>query len=261
MQNVRPILFSGPMVRALLDGRKTQTRRLFKLPTKTHSGGPIYERKDMGGWEATTLGGGGCFTIGPGGECIAVQEHPAIWHRTTGVCAGAPYAVGGLLWVRETTVIAPPRWTDTPANPRGPHRQETAYLADNDCMEAARDYGLKKTPSIFMPRWASRITLEITDVRVQRLQDISEADAIAEGVSKIRDNCYAIKGFDYDLSGLGHNNSIIPFAKLWERINGPGKEINGEWVSAWELNPWIVALTFNVHKLNIDAFLQQREAA
>ena len=90
-------------------------------------------------------------------------------------------------------------------------------------------------PSIHMPRWASRLVLEIVSVRLERLQDISEKDALAEGVTKIRDGCHVIKGFDYDKAGLCHTHAVTPFEKLWESINGPG---------SWALNPWVWVVEF-----------------
>jgi len=98
-------------------------------------------------------------------------------------------------------------------------------------------------PSIHMPRWASRLTLVVTATKIERLQDISEADAIAEGVTKVKDACHVIKGFDYDLSGLCHTSAVTPFEKLWTHLHGD---------EAWDANPEVVALTFTVHKINID---------
>lgn len=126
----RPILFSAPMVRAILDGRKSQTRR------------------------------------------INVKDR------------ARPYYAGDRLWVRETTIITPKRWndgtgcthTDADGDPR-----IVQYLATHPDREAADDYKLKATPSIFMPRWACRLTLDVAAVRVERLQEISEDDAKAEG--------------------------------------------------------------------------------
>lgn len=258
MANVRPILFSGPMVRALLDGRKTQTRRLIKAEV-----GPPPDMLNMEHAARHVAPYLDAYCGGPRTELNprGMTSKWCWWTRDDRPCLpqfDVRYKPGDVLWVRET-------WQALSFGDYVPtkHRVSDVRFAATDALAnlSPDDRGYPWRPSIFMPRWASRITLEITDVRVQRLHEISEADAIAEGVSKIRDNCYAIKGFDYDLSGLGHNSPTIPFAKLWERINGPGKEINGEWVSAWDANPWIVALTFNVHTMNIDAIMAQAEAA
>lgn len=109
--------------------------------------------------------------------------------------------------------------------------------------EAVKDYGLRIRPSIHMPRWASRLTLTVTDVRVERLQDISEADAIAEGcpVSTMPGT------IGHPLCPVGFNEMGTPiywFRELWNSINGP---------DAWDANPWVVALTFDVARRNIDA--------
>lgn len=110
-------------------------------------------------------------------------------------------------------------------------------------------------PSTHMPRWASRLTLTVTDVRVQRLQDISDADAIAEGVTRCT--------WAEDMAGDGrtewhvpectpgeypgctnsHPTPRGPFMELWDQINGTG---------AWQANPWVCATTFEVHRCNID---------
>jgi hypothetical protein len=216
----RPLLFSAPMVRAILDGRKTQTRRVLKLPKKTHSGGPIYERPDMGGWEATTHGGGGCFRIGRAGERISVPEEPAIWHRTCGVCMTMPWKAGDRAWVRET-------W---------------AYDDDGAILRAGErpfnpDFRPRWRSPIHMPRRFSRITLLIEDVRVQRLQDISEEDAVAEGIDP--EEVWKIVG----VTGPTNGGSTQAFAAIWDRIHSPG---------AWGQNPWVCALTFQVKKANID---------
>lgn len=211
----RPILFSAPMVRALLDGRKTQTRRLVKDPVFFQN----------------------CVPHVPVG---VHGSHP--WK--------CPYGVpGDLLWVRES-------WTDfedtePTDNPKRVRRVTKAmYAADFEGFKKPdRDFNWR--PSIFMPRWASRLTLEITNVRVERLHDISEEDALAEGVTRIRDACHVIKGFDYDEVGLCHSSPITPYYKLWEHLNGAG---------SWDANPWVVALTFKVHTANVDTVLAQRQA-
>jgi len=252
----RPILFSAPMVRALLDGRKTMTRRVLRLPTKTLSGGPIYERKDMGGWEPTTNGGGGSFTVARDGSRVLSRETVGIWHRTTGVCLDVPYQVGDRLWVRESI--------DKVCTDPG---DEVHYMADWD--GDARGLGWR--PSIHMPRWASRLTLTVTDVRVQRLQDISEADAQAEGIvwqePTDDDRAWAraraadgegdgsIEGV-WIAPGTRQGYGARPNAPEW----GPTPEfafrllwdsLNARRGFGWDDNPWVVALTFTVEKRNI----------
>ena len=236
----RPILFSAPMVRALLDGRKTQTRRIMNidkfaeyLAAYDSSGavkeylpgrlGMEYVHRELGLWNAET---------NPGGR--------SAWY------VPIRFTVGDRLWVKETAWICPPMWTDSPVNPMGPQRQEVAYVADDlsgYTSDAAQDYNLKKTPSIFMPRWASRLTLTVTDVRVERLQDISRADAIAEGLALASN---VLEEFWRWPKPHHENLWLSPpaaYRHLWNAINGK---------DAWDANPFVVAVSFEVHKCNID---------
>ncbi|WP_182912758.1 hypothetical protein [Paracoccus onubensis] len=231
------LLFSGPMVRALLDGRKTQTRRVLKLPTKTHNDGPIYEHPKMGGWAAGTIGGKGCY-LDPA-KTIPAPERTCIWHQTTGTTMLPSYAPGDRLWVREAFsydsldvdregVLPPWYWAD--GNP------------------SSGDFTRPK-PSIHMPRWASRLTLIVTDVRVQRLQEINEADAVAEGIEG---------------DGQGAWRCYLPEPKNQTHWSCPRESFRTLWDSlnakrgyGWDVNPWVCAVTFTVHRMNID----QMEAA
>ncbi|WP_414461747.1 hypothetical protein [Hyphomicrobium sp. DY-1] len=224
---VTPTLFSAPMVRAILDGRKTMTRRILKPQ-------PDFPPHPRGGIGFSALTPERHYEIRGWTE----EQGPLMRHRPL------RFWRGDLLWVRET-------W---------------ARVHDNfDCddpfcrhrfMFAADDQGgndeLKWKPSIHMPRLASRLTLEVKSVKVERIQDISDDDALAEGVSKIKDHCYVIKGFGYDTAGLCHSRPTIPFAILWKHLNGE---------EAWEANPYVVAVTFKTHQCNVDDFLKQREAA
>lgn len=242
----KPIIFSAPMVRALLDGRKTQTRRLLKLPTKTHSGGPIYERKDMGGWAATTISGGGCFTVDRQGNRTPAPERPAIWHQTAGTTMALPYAPGDRLYVREAFAMAPAvRHPDRVKNviyrADVPDAEPPAgtVLTMDQIMWAGAEL-CKWKPSIHMPRWASRLTLTVTEVRAQRLRDISEADARAEGIQPLGPIFTVEKP-----NGLsaGGTTARAAFAILWNSLHGP---------DAWDANPWVVAVSFTVQHRNID---------
>jgi hypothetical protein len=192
----RPILFSAPMVRALLEGRKTQTRRVVK--------GMALE------WLKP-----GMFTR----EVVASPENH--------LC---PYGQPGeALWVKETSAhhvqaIGATRDKDGPF----------VYAADGEIAKQHR-LGDKWKPSIFMPRRASRILLEITAVRVERLQDINEADAIAEGVEHISDegpNCYSMNIGDYSLNAP---TAAATYAYLWDCIKGTG---------SWDANPWVWVVEF-----------------
>lgn len=175
----RPVIFSAPMIRALLDGRKTMTRRLAW-------------RMDCGN---------------------RVQWAPSPWQRVQ---------PGDRLWVREV-------WK--PVHSGDPSRG-ARYQADVD-----RDQTIWRTP-IHMPRWASRLTLTVTATKIERLQDISEKDALAEGI-----HWDPLAGM-YNCSGEWRSNIVPGFRALWESLHGAG---------AWDRNPDVVALTFTVEKRNIDA--------
>jgi len=201
----RPIIFSAPMVRALLGGTKTQTRRVVMDAAEIARGpweGPA-RLHESGDWQ------------------IKVQTYNS-W-KTLPV----RYAVGDRLWVRESIYHLPHgRGFDATHGMNG----TVAYLADGkgEWYARARAAGAKSIPAIHMPRWASRLTLLVTDVRVERLQAISEADCWAEGV----ENCGEVDG---GRSIPGHGRDL--FRSLWNSINGP---------EAWDANPWVVAVSFNV---------------
>ena len=189
----RPILFNGSMVRALLAGTKTQTRRVMKPQPRRVDGG------------------------------VPFGDAPQWAHAEPGTAMmRCPYGQrGDRLWVRETFQ----RFTDD---------GETLYKADPAGLEAMnelmRDEYIEARwrPSIHMPRWASRITLEITSVRVERLQDIDISAAQAEGVS---DTGPLI----LDSAGNEQGGPIAEYAVLWEQINGPG---------SWDANPWVWVVEF-----------------
>jgi len=192
----RPIIFSGPMVRALLDGRKTQTRRVLKPQPKY--GFEPWQDEDIGDWWQSGHGEAG-------DDILAV-----------------PYAIGDRLWVRETF-----REIEGDA-------LRATYAADTQSWVKYGGGGPWR-PSIHMPRWASRLTLTVTDVRVQRLQDITPANAIAEGIRPAANS----QTIDCDTP-----NPVDEFAHLWNTIHGP---------DAWDRNDWVAALTFTVEQRNIDA--------
>ena len=205
----RPILLSGAMVRALLDGRKTQTRRAVKLP----------HQNPLGKWEALQVGGtkGGLNALG---QSIPLQD--AIWHTRTGDALLCPYGQpGDRLWVRESFCHI----YDNNKPPAKRELEDVAYMADN-IQPDPYAYGPWK-PSIHMPRWASRITLQITGVRVQHLQDISEQDAIAEGIEKTPHGLWSLYG---QVDSDGTYSPTSSFCALWGSLNGP---------ESWDANPWV----------------------
>lgn len=206
-----PILMSGEMVRAVLDGRKTQTRRLLTSPL----------RKAMPGdrlWVRETIEIQGVYTDG----VRVVYE--------------ASRSRGGSEAIGMATTPPGIRVTAQPG---------------------------KLRPSIHMPRWASRITLVVEDVRIQRLQDISEGDALSEGVPLIHEGNVGDEIFCPTCQGNGVHGALgsgygvtevdcsdcataeQKFSNLWNRLHSkPGER--------WEDNPEVVAIRFAVHRCNID---------
>lgn len=189
---------SAPMVRALLDGTKTQTRRVVKLKP-WHQ---IEERDDGSPWPWMH-------------DC----------DRDADFWLPGPYGVSGdRLYCRETWA-APHAYDHLP--PRLIPQDARIHYAANE-----ERGGLLWRPSIHMPRWASRILLEVTDVRVERLQDISEADALAEGIEYLpRMGGFALP----DGSHFHVFDPRISYWSLWDAINGPG---------AVEANPWVWCVSF-----------------
>lgn len=212
VQRERPILMSGPMVLALQENRKTQTRRIVKAGY-FHS--DIYHIAEMGEIDG----------------CAAVHFSDS---AHAGLDVRCPYgAPGDKLWCRETWA---PRGVSQIGG--GPLETLIAYRADGAMHglphhDIARVVGEWK-PSIFMPRWASRITLEITNIRVERLQDISEVDAKAEGAPEPtgRRGCYPAPWATAKAGPIDYRDS---YRALWERINGRG---------SWAKNPWVWVIAF-----------------
>lgn len=201
----RPIIFSAPMVRALLDGRKTQTRRVLK-PQPVWDNGALGIEDAKGRWifASNTENGFG-------------EGLPRSAFRM-------PYTSGDRLYVREAHKLID---------------QHCDYRAD---WPEATQHLFRWRPSIHMPRWASRLTLIVTDVRVQRLQEISGEDCIAEGVDC--ETCAA--SWTVGRSACNQRGCFEirqNFRTLWNSLHGPG---------AWAANPWVVAISFDVKRGNID---------
>ena len=247
------------MVRALIDGRKTQTRRILKPQPPAwaeHCGWSAFTPKGRVGYRGTRDDGR-----------FAENSIPL------------RFAKGDRLWVRESHRIA--TWEedgavwltyDADGARSGPLEPPNGEFVELLCAKLdaagvlARDNGfygddipdrLLRRVSIHMPRWASRLTLAVTDVRVERLQEISEEDVRAEGLRKLsKDDGRVWKFGMADRDGLpGRDNDGWPwahwstdhrlaFAQLWDSINGE---------DAWAENPWVAALTFTVEHRNIGA--------
>lgn len=196
---VRPILFSGPMIRAIIAGRKWQTRRVIKLQPDVPD-------------QFVKTGSGGCVLLNP------AHANPSEGAREISCPYGRP---GDWLWVRET-------WA--------PYGQGAVYAADENAMAS------RWRPSIHMPRKLSRLSLRISAIGIERIQDITEAEAKAEGVDPKR-WCDLKTASLSILGGLGAYLPAEPryrygFYEVWESINA--KRGYG-----WEINPWVWVITFD----------------
>lgn len=229
----RPILFSAPMVRAILDGSKTQTRRILKKqPYVSVSNPPRFSDIEIGDLFVCP----DTFPTGPErgsviAECTALGTYHCMG-QTAFAEKHSPYGVAGdHLWVRET-------WQHS-NHPLGPYDDECEvfyradYLDDplGPDLERSRD-GIRRQwrPSIHMPRAAARTLLDVTGVRIERLNAISDADCIAEGIGLTG----AAEGVL--LTDLLESLPRAHFRQLWESINGPG---------SWDANPWVWVIDFN----------------
>ena len=216
----RPILFSAPMVRALLAGTKTQTRRVFSSRNTA-----IWFR---GAWE--NLDFNDAF-IDAGPSPIG---NPGPYLNVARPCDDTRHRVYPLmqpddrLWVRETWK---PHSIYADMKPREMPKTNIFFKADDGYAPS----NTRWIPGIHMPRWASRLTLTVTDVRVQQLQEINEEDARTEGCP-----------YPVEWSGRFVDRDETAktwFKSLWNHINGPG---------SWDANPWVVAYTFTDERKNID---------
>ncbi len=224
----RPILFSAPMVRAILEGRKTMTRRVMRIqPSEQWSPaeyGDIHKMRAgdfvLRHGEPLVVGWGPCSADGEEGySCPYGQPGDRLWLRETWCHA----------WDGERDC-----WTD-------PER----YYYRADGVEVVDEDGDDRSPwkpSIHMPRRASRITLEVTGVRVERLQEISYEDSIAEGIGNMASLCDEMDPSWRNIAG--ETTEVVArrlrwpqreFKNLWTSINGAG---------SWEANPWVWVVEF-----------------
>lgn len=233
----KPILFSDPMVRAILDGRKTQTRRLINPQPEARV-------------DSAFIGVDGIARFS-----WETARSPISYARND---RRLKAAIGDRLWIREACAT----W-------EGGHR-DVVYRADttekdwSDLSSDARSGApWKRRPSIFMPRWASRLTLIVTDVRVEKLQAMTPDDAIAEGIIDHHGTiigAHGAGGVHHEImaDGFSYHDEFAPddlptfwnspvdaFAELWDSLNADR--------APWDSNPWIAAYTFTVEKQNIDA--------
>lgn len=238
----RPIIFSGPMVKAIVEGRKTQTRRVLDskwFELSETSGHLRYKEYDPPRWHQGDSDGNGRYLAGSGPfdpKKQSDQRHAASFCRYGNK--------GDRLWVRET-------WADADCMYQS-HANDVpgtiAYFADKSAIQydlkIPRQVGvvdlaswnwnvLKRRPSIFMPRWASRITLEITNVRVERLQSISDEDAKAEGVDQAPYSPNRI----WIANPANSQRYIKTFRKGWDALNAKRGY-------SWESNCFVWVIEF-----------------
>lgn len=261
MMIARPILFSASMIRALLDGRKTQTRRTLK--TQPLDILPMPKA--------------------PGREWVVLeQREPESRGKVIRCRFGLP---GDLLWVREAWRVSRKNDGNAPRDLNYERGMTIMYAdggsrAHNGQHEYENDFTYPGLPlpdwagryrhARFMPRWASRLTLRITEVRVQRLQDISDADAIAEGITMpepereerdlslcaqcggtlLINRVHPVSGgmmFDSDCTDC--STARDRYRHLWNFINGR---------DAWGANPFVWCLTFEVIRANVDEVMRRQ---
>lgn len=211
LSRAKPIIFSAPMVQALLAGRKTQTRRLLNLRN-----GIIRDRSDAND----------CVRFFVGDRLYVREAH---YLTDDGDEECAVYAGDTIAAIEHFDAIR--------------RMQKELHLSD----EWAAPH-LRLRPPIHMPRWASRLTLALTDVWVHRLNDISEADAVAEGCLMDPEpdeyGNHMPAEIAHERGGdIGWDCARDWFADLWDRIHGP---------NAWDANPWVVAVSFDVQHGNVD---------
>ena len=216
---VKPIIFNGPSVRAIMNGRKTQTRRVVKQRVTGPNPPDTLDFYNKGNWA------GACKADGRSGNALDL----------------CPYGqIGDLLWVREAHVLLPRTayrmsiGTGTIAQQEHPSDGYTAAVFREGF---DRSGSPRWRPSIHMPRWASRLTLRVTGVRVERLQEISQRDAVAEGCGRP----LADTGMDQPDAA----DERTSFAILWN-------EINAKRGLSWQINPWVWVIAFEPIHMNID---------
>lgn len=239
-QKERPMLFSGAMVRAILDGRKTQTRRVMKTQP-----GPIpdgYSPRIY--WPARDRH----MALMHMDRATAQWERPGEYdgrHVLGSACGFTfPYGQpGDRLWVRET-FFAFGLWETRFSAKKG--RDEWHFIdltlemdriyqyagptPSNERHRSSITPAWWKRPAIHMPRRASRIALEITGVRIERLNDCSDTDALAEGIRPTNDGAFHVEDDTYRAP-----DAVESYARLWEAINGAG---------SWAANPWVWVVEF-----------------
>lgn len=232
----RPIIFTGESVRAILAGRKTQTRRVARFI-------PLPGEESTSFTFSGVSAGYYCTDVPASGHVLYVRRGGGTWHQITQPLHG--YAPRDRLWVRETWAGLDELAGDVSRDPPqvvGYRADETAVVFGDDLVARPADTTdwnwqapcVRWRSPLYMPRWASRITLAVTAVRVERLQALTEADARAEGMPG--------EGVPARINGeLGTAHFFDPvraFSVAWDRINGKRHGC------AWADNPWVWVVSF-----------------
>lgn len=206
----QPILFSSPMVKAILNGNKTKTRRIINFELNTIHNGKLIADRLL------------CRINSVTNSVIEYEYQPDVESSKTNVKRCYYRKTGDQLWIKETHYLFG-KWNKNGTTKTGKEKNQFSCnkskgVAYFDCVPESvctrkNDVGWFKRPSLFMPRWASRVTLKITDIKIERVQDITQEDAIAEGVRSRED-----------------------FITLWCKLNG--KE-------SWNVNQYVWVLSFS----------------
>jgi hypothetical protein len=225
----RPILFAAPMVRAILDGSKSQTRRLVTRANSYLDGSPASRDR----WSELDFTAPEIFVD----EGPSPAGNPGPYLHVPAPADGTRHRIyprmqpGDRFWVREAWRVVEDGGTPDPINDTD---CTIEYIADGakqsfNTGKVLYPAQLRARPSIHMPRWASRILLDVLEVRVERLQALSAEDCQAEGVG----NWSYFGGYDFDYRAMPA--AIANFRRLWEGLNGP---------ESWAANPWVWAISF-----------------
>lgn len=242
----RPILFSGPMVRAILDGRKTQTRRIVK-PNHLEMVEAVLVTN--GQWVFETLDYSLTTPYGKPGDSLWVRESWRIgaWNEYGEFCID--YIADNSARKEWLRCYDGDMFERLQMQSTDDCDKSDIKMVDGGWTWKPGESPCRVRPSIHMPRWASRITLDITGVRVERLQDISKEDAMAEGLKCLTKDLPTYKYGIPDRDELPGNDDfgwpweewkVDPrksYKTLWEKINGPG---------SWDTNPWVWVIEFSV---------------
>src|SRR3990170_3764324 len=258
---VGPILMQPEMVRATLDGRKGQTRRVMKPQ-------PIGEPRPLSDWSRGLAAA--CHDHSPDPSKLAAHSEKLVgrifpFTTQSGVLMSpsCPYGQpGDLLYVRESWALRLDQDHISPHDIPVKHRNGVGYWADGPgkcCNTGCAGAAGRVRASMHMPRWASRLTLRLTNVRVERVRDISDPDAISEGIYSSIDRTTNIGGHWTGIRASdGFEEVLTPgvprcdYADLWDSINAKRGY-------SFESNPWVWVLVFDVIKKNVDEYLGEEK--